>query len=34
MNINFSYLYTLYEDNNKDNLISKKDLKDYLEKQY
>jgi hypothetical protein len=34
MNINFSYLYTLYEDNNKDNVISKKDLKDYLEKQY
>lgn len=34
MNINFSYLYTLYEDNNKENLISKKDLKDYLEKQY
>ena len=35
MNINFNFLYSMYENKNKtDNCIPKKDLKDYFEKQY
>ena len=35
ININFPYIYSLYEENSKkEDLISKKDLKTYLEKEY
>lgn len=34
MQINFPYLYSLYNEYIKDDKISKKDLKNYLEKQY
>lgn len=35
ININFPYIYSMYEDNSKkEDMISKKDLKNYLEKEY